>query len=63
MTATISKEDQEVADALIYLKRVGVLGPNANQDDLLRYCVLSTAETVRRVLAEGGTIDDCPQLH
>ena len=47
MTATISREDQEVADALAYIRDAGGFPPDATQDAILRYCVLSTAEAMK----------------
>ena len=51
MSASISTEDQEVADALAYIRDAGGFPPDSAPHDILRYCVLSTAESMKRWIA------------
>ena len=61
MSASISVEDQEIADTLAYIRDAGGFPPDSASLDILRYCVLSTAEAMKRWIAaregmEGGAV-------
>lgn len=61
--ATISTEDQEIADALAYIRDAGGFPPDTPPPDLLRYCVLSTAEAMKRSLAQEAEGKESGPVH